>query len=73
MGGSLGRNEATGYGVIYTVREALKALGIDIKNTTASLQGFGKVGKYAAILYQELGGKIISVSSWDIHEKKAIT
>jgi glutamate dehydrogenase (NAD(P)+) len=73
MGGSLGRNEATGYGVIYTVREALKVLGIDIKNTTASLQGFGKVGKYAAILYQELGGKITAVSSWDIHEKKAIT
>lgn len=73
MGGSLGRNEATGYGVIYTVREALKALGLDIKNTTASLQGFGKVGLYAAKLYTKLGGKIVAISSWDIHDKKAYT
>ncbi|BCR35891.1 Glu/Leu/Phe/Val family dehydrogenase [Mariniplasma anaerobium] len=73
MGGSLGRNEATGYGVIYTVREALKALGLDIKNTTASLQGFGKVGLYAAKLYTKLGGKVIAISSWDIHDKKAYT
>lgn len=73
MGGSLGRNEATGYGVIYTVREALKVLGLDIKNTTASLQGFGKVGLYAAKLYTKLGGKIIAISSWDIHDKKAYT
>jgi len=40
LGCSLGRTEATGYGVMYTVREALKHLGIDIKNTTASFQGF---------------------------------
>jgi glutamate dehydrogenase (NAD(P)+) len=73
MGGSLGRNEATGYGVIYTVREALKVLGMDIKNTTASLQGFGKVGLYAAKLYTKLGGKVIAISSWDIHDKKAYT
>ncbi len=73
MGGSLGRNEATGYGVVYTIREALKVLGMDIKNTTASLQGFGKVGKYAAKLYTKLGGKIIAISSWDIHDKKAYT
>ncbi len=73
MGGSLGRNEATGYGVIYTVREALKVLGMDIKNTTASLQGFGKVGLHAAKLYTKLGGKVIAISSWDIHDKKAYT
>lgn len=73
MGGSLGRSEATGYGVIYTVREALKVLGIDIKTTTASLQGFGKVGRHAAKLYEQLGGKIVAVSSWDIHDKKAYT
>ena len=73
MGGSLGRTEATGYGVIYTVREALKVLDINIKKTTASLQGFGKVGLYAAKLYEQLGGKVIAVSSWDIYEKKAFT
>ena len=51
MGGSLGRTEATGYGVVYTLREALKALGIDIASTTASLQGFGNVAEYCARLY----------------------
>lgn len=73
MGGSLGRTEATGYGVVYTLREALKALGIDIAATTASLQGFGNVAEYCARLYDSLGGKIIAVSSWDNHDKKAYT
>ncbi len=73
MGGSLGRTEATGYGVIYTVREALKDLGINIKDTTASIQGFGNVAQYAAILFQKLGGKVIAVSCWDNTDKKAYT
>ncbi|MGI6778940.1 MAG: Glu/Leu/Phe/Val family dehydrogenase [Acetivibrionales bacterium] len=73
MGGSLGRTEATGYGVIYTLREALKVLGIDIKNTTASLQGFGNVAEYAARLYTSMGGKIIAISCWDQNDKKAYT
>ncbi len=71
MGGSLGRTEATGYGVIYTVREALKELGIDIKNTTAAAQGFGNVAQYAIKLYHELGGKCIVVSSWDQADQKS--
>lgn len=65
MGGSLGRTEATGYGVIFTVREALKEMGIRIEDTTASVQGFGNVAQYAIQLYQQLGGKVICVSSWD--------
>jgi glutamate dehydrogenase (NAD(P)+) len=65
MGGSLGRTEATGYGVIYTVREALKQLGIRPSDTTASVQGFGNVAQYAIELYQQLGGKVVCVSSWD--------
>jgi len=73
MGGSLGRNEATGFGVMYTVREACKKLNIDITKTTASIQGYGKVGKYAAHKYAELGGKIIAVSCWDVEEKKSYT
>lgn len=73
MGGSLGRKEATGYGVIYTLREALKALNIDITKTTASLQGFGNVAEYAARMYTQLGGKIIAISCWDNHDKKAWT
>jgi glutamate dehydrogenase (NAD(P)+) len=72
-GGSLGRTEATGYGVMYTVREALKEMNIDIKNTTASFQGFGNVSQYAIDLYTKYGGKAIAVSSWDNKEKKAIT
>jgi len=65
MGGSLGRSEATGYGVIFTLREALKQLDINIKNTTASVQGFGNVGQFAVRLYQMLGGTVTCVSSWD--------
>ncbi len=65
MGGSLGRTEATGYGVIITLREALKELNITPANTTASVQGFGNVSQYAIELYEQLGGKVICVSSWD--------
>ncbi|MEN8151514.1 MAG: Glu/Leu/Phe/Val dehydrogenase, partial [Planctomycetota bacterium] len=65
MGGSLGRTEATGYGVIFTVREALKDLKINAKDTTASIQGFGNVAQYAMELFEQLGGKVICVSSWD--------
>ncbi len=73
MGGSLGRTEATGYGVIFTLREALKELGIDIKKTTAAFQGFGNVAQYAVKLYQEYGGKAVCVSCWDQKESKSYT
>ncbi len=73
IGGSLGRTEATGYGVVYCLRESLNKLGIDIKNTTASFQGFGNVSQYAIELYTQLGGKAICVSCWDNQEKKSIT
>lgn len=65
MGGSLGRTEATGYGVMITVREALKVLGIKPEDTTASFQGFGNVSQYAIELYQQMGGKVTCVSCWD--------
>lgn len=65
MGGSLGRTEATGFGVIYTVREALKELNIDPADTTASVQGFGNVAQHAIELYHRLGGKTVCVSCWD--------
>ena len=65
MGGSLGRTEATGYGVIYVLREALKDMGIDIANTTASVQGFGNVGQHAIELYSQYGGTVVCVSCWD--------
>ena len=73
MGGSLGRTEATGYGVIYTVREALRELGIDIQKTTAAFQGYGNVAQYAVRLYQEYGGKAVCVSCWDQNDQKSYT
>ncbi len=65
VGGSLGRTEATGYGLIFTVREALKELNIRASDTTASVQGFGNVAQYAIRLYEQLGGTTTCVSCWD--------
>ncbi|MFO7948739.1 MAG: Glu/Leu/Phe/Val dehydrogenase [Candidatus Fermentibacteraceae bacterium] len=73
IGGSLGRTEATGYGAIYTVREALKRMGRDITQTTMACQGFGNVSQYAADLYTQYGGMVVCVSCWDQKDMKAYT
>lgn len=73
MGGSLGRTEATGYGVVYTVREAMKGLGIEIKGATAAIQGAGNVGQYALDLFTKLGGLVIAISCWDNTDKVPYT
>ena len=73
VGGSLGRTEATGFGVMYTVREAMKELGIDIKKTVAAFQGFGNVSQYAVRLYAEYGGTPVCVSCWDQEDKTSYT
>ena len=73
MGGSLGRTEATGYGLIFTVREALRVLGMEVKGTTAAVQGFGNVSQYAVRLLRELGGKVVCVSSWDQADQTSYT
>jgi glutamate dehydrogenase (NAD(P)+) len=74
MGGSLGRTEATGFGVIYTVRETMKHLGLDPKKSVASIQGFGNVAQYAAIGFVDaLGGKVACVSCYDLADKKPYT
>jgi len=65
MGGSLGRTEATGYGLVFTLREALKELGLRPEQTCASVQGFGNVAQYAIELYHQLGGRTLCVSCWD--------
>ena len=65
LGGSLGRTEATGFGLVFTVREALKELGIRPEDTTAAVQGFGNVAQHAIRLYQTLGGTVTCVSCWD--------
>lgn len=73
-GGSLGRTEATGFGVIYTVREAMKYLKMDPGKSVAALQGFGNVSQYAAIGFTEiLGGKVTCVSCWDRDDRKPYT
>lgn len=73
-GGSRGRTEATGFGVIYTLRQALQHLGLDPSALTASIQGFGNVAQYAAIGFSEfLGGTVRCVSSWDREDRSAYT
>ncbi len=73
-GGSQGRTEATGFGVIYNIREAMKYLGMDSKNSVVAIQGFGNVAQYAAIGFVEiLGGRVACVSCWDRNERKAFT
>ena len=73
-GGSLGRAEATGFGVVYNIREAMKHLGIDPTKSTAAVQGFGNVAQNAAIGFIEiLGGKVACVSYWDREDKTPYT
>ncbi len=73
MGGSLGRTEATGYGVIYVLADLLKRMNIDINGTAASIQGFGNVAEYAARMYADLGGTVAAVSCWNQADAKAYT
>ncbi len=65
LGGSLGRVEATGRGVMITTREAAKHLRLDLGGATASVQGFGNVGSVSARLLHELGVRFRYVS--DVH------
>jgi glutamate dehydrogenase/leucine dehydrogenase len=62
VGGSLGRNEATGRGVMLTVREALKHLKVPIDQARVVIQGYGNAGVWSAKLLYILGCKIIAVS-----------
>ena len=73
VGGSLGRTEATGYGVVYCVREAAKRLGLKLAECSAALQGFGNVSQYAAKLLSVLGTRVVAVSCWDDNVKKPYT
>jgi len=64
MGGSLGRREATGRGVMIVTREAAKHLGFDIKGARVAVQGFGNVGSVSADLLSKIGAKIVAVTDW---------
>jgi glutamate dehydrogenase (NAD(P)+) len=62
IGGSLGREEATGRGVVCVTMEALRHLKLDIRDTTVAIQGFGNVGAHTARIMQECGARVIAVS-----------
>ena len=62
IGGSLGREEATGRGVVCVTLEALRHLQVDIEKTTVTIQGFGNVGSHTARIMHESGAKVIAVS-----------
>ena len=61
LGGSLGRREATGRGCMIVTKEALQHLGMPVKGTTVSVQGFGNVGSVAAQLLAREGCKIVAI------------
>ena len=64
MGGSLGRREATGRGVMIATREAAKHVGIDFKKIRVAVQGFGNVGSVSADLLAKQGARIVAVTDW---------
>jgi len=73
-GGSQGRTEATGLGVIIAIREAMKKMKVDPSTCSASIQGFGNVAQYAAIGFTTiLKGKVMAVSYWDRDDRMSYT
>ena len=74
MGGSVGRREATGRGVMIVAREAAKHLGFDLKDSRVAVQGFGNVGSIGAQLLARLGAKIIAATDWKggVHNPKGL-
>ncbi|UCB51841.1 MAG: Glu/Leu/Phe/Val dehydrogenase [Candidatus Zixiibacteriota bacterium] len=60
-GGSLGRDKATGQGVVFTIEEWAKDRGFDLRGATYTVQGFGNVGSWTARLMKEHGSKLIAV------------
>ncbi|MFQ5992803.1 MAG: Glu/Leu/Phe/Val dehydrogenase [Nitrospiraceae bacterium] len=62
IGGSLGREDATGRGVVYVALEAMRHLGLSIEQATIAVQGFGNVGSYTARIMQESGARVVAVT-----------
>ncbi len=75
IGGSLGRNEATGRGLSFTVREAAKKLNINMKDATVAVQGFGNAGQFASQLVEDQGAKVVAVSDskGGVYNKEGMT
>ena len=74
MGGSLGRREATGRGVMIVTREAARHLGLEIKGATVAIQGCGNVGSVSAELLAGVGAKIVAITDWKggVHNDKGL-
>jgi glutamate dehydrogenase/leucine dehydrogenase len=79
VGGSLGRNEATARGCVFTIREACKKIGIELAGATVAVQGYGNAGSIAAYLIHDLGAKVVAVSdskggvlNWDGMDPRAV-
>jgi glutamate dehydrogenase len=64
-GGSLGRNEATGFGVAVTAREAASKMNFELNGAKVAVQGFGNVGSFTVKNFIKLGGKVVSVAEWE--------
>jgi glutamate dehydrogenase (NAD(P)+) len=64
LGGSLGRREATGRGVMIVTRESARHVGLDIKGATVAIQGFGNVGSVSADLLARIGARVVGVTDW---------
>jgi len=63
LGGSLGRPEATSRGLVFTVREAAKKIGMNLKGATVAIQGYGNVGAFAhKLIERDFGSKVIAVT-----------
>jgi glutamate dehydrogenase len=62
IGGSLGRNEATGRGTVITIREAAREIGLNLKGARVAIQGFGNAGTFAGLLLEELGAVVVACS-----------
>lgn len=74
LGGSLGREEATGQGVVYCMEEYARDSGVPLKGGSVVIQGFGNVGANLANLLHALGAKVVAVSDVDggIHNEKGL-
>ena len=62
LGGSAGRNEATGRGCVFAIQDAAPEIGLDLEGASVVVQGFGNAGAVAARLLHDLGAKVVGVS-----------
>src|SRR5581483_865928 len=62
IGGSEGRSDATGRGIVFITREAIREFGRELKGLRVAVQGFGNVGGVAARIFHEMGAKVVAVS-----------